>query len=361
MEKVDVAVVGLGLAGSAAAWALSRRGHRVAVFEAYRPGHRRGSSHGHARIFRHAYLDDLYVELAVRAERLWDRLAAEAGEQLLIRTGGVDHGATREPVRMAGLLREHGIDTELLDAGEAARRWPALRFDGPVVYDPRAGVLDPEATMAATTRLAAASGAQVAYDTPVRGLEPDEDGARVRTDAGTWHARTVVVAAGGWIAPLLAGLVPLPALTVTQQQVFFFAPRGPADTWPTLVHDSTTETMYGLPEGPLIKIGEHVPGSRTTADTRDFVVDPAARERAVSNVRRWLPGLDPQPRSEASCLYTSTANEDFVLDRHGPFVICSACSGHGAKFTPLIGELVADLVDGRPPIPRFALPSSPVP
>jgi monomeric sarcosine oxidase len=356
VESVDVAVVGLGLAGSAAAWAVSRRGHRVAAFEAYQPGHHRGSSHGHARIFRHAYLDDLYVELAVRAGRLWDRLAAEAGEPLLVRTGGIDHGPTREPVRMAGLLREHGIAAELLEAGEAARRWPGLRFDGPVVYDPRAGVLDPEAAMAAATRLAAAAGARVAYDTTVRGLEPDGTGVRIRTDAGTWHARTVVVAAGGWTAPLLTGLVPLPPLTVTQQQVFFFAPREPG-AWPTLVHDDAAAMMYGLPEGSLIKIGEHEPGTKTAADTRDFVVDPAARDRAVSYVRRWLPGLDPEPRSEVTCLYTSTADEDFILDRSGPFVICSACSGHGAKFTPLIGELVADLVDGEPAIPRFALPN----
>ncbi|MGH3391153.1 MAG: FAD-dependent oxidoreductase, partial [Actinomadura sp.] len=278
MGNVDVAVVGLGLAGSAATWAVSRRGHRVAAFEAYGPGHLHGSSHGRARIFRHAYLDDLYVELAVRAGRLWDRLAAESGEALLVRTGGVDHGPAREPDRMAGLLRGHGIPAELLTADEAARRWPGVRFDGPVAYDPRAGVLDPEATMAAATRLAIAAGAHIAYDTPVRALEPDGTGVRIRTGAGTWHARTVVVAAGGWTAPLLTGLVPLPALSVTQQQVFFFAPREPGPAWPTLVHDAEGDSdsdavmMYGLPEGPLIKIGEHEPGTRTTADGRDFVV-----------------------------------------------------------------------------------------
>src|SRR5262245_40798782 len=113
MESVDVAVVGLGLAGSAAAWAVSRRGHRVAAFAAHEPGHRRGSSHGHARIFRHAYLDALYVDLAVRARRLWERLGDEAGAPLLVQTGGIDHGPAREPKRLAGLLREHGIDAEL--------------------------------------------------------------------------------------------------------------------------------------------------------------------------------------------------------------------------------------------------------
>jgi sarcosine oxidase len=356
MQHVDVAVVGLGLAGAAAAWAVSRRGHSVAAFEAYAPGHRRGSSHGHARIFRRAYLDPLYVELTGRAGRLWDRLSDEAAEPLLTRTGGVDHGSAREPARMAGLLQEHGVAAELLDAREAARRWPGIRFEGPVMYDPEGGAIDPESAMAALVRLAGTAGATVSYDTPVRGLEPDDHGVRIRTDAGTWHAGTVIVSAGAWTGPLLDGLVPLPPLTVTQQQVFYFAPRAPGP-WPTIVHGQSPDLldMYALPEGPYVKVGEHVNGSVTTADARDFVVDPVARDRALSYVRRWLPGLDPEPRSEATCLYTSTPSEDFVLDRHGPFVVCSPCSGHGAKFTPLIGELAADLVDGHPPIDRFAL------
>lgn len=354
MDDIDVAIVGLGLAGSAAAWALSRRGRSVAAFEAYGPGHRRGSSHGHARIFRRAYLDPLYVELTGRAGRLWEELEEQAGERLLTRTGGVDHGPGREPERMAALLREHGVAAELLDPAEAARRWPGIRFEGPVVFDPEGGVLDPEAAMAALVRLAVDAGAHVAYDTPVRALRPDSDGVTLTTDTGTWRARTVVVAAGGWTGPLLDGLVPLPPLTVTQQQVFFFDREDPGP-WPTVVHGETSLDLYALPEGPYFKVGEHVNGAVTTADDRDFTVDPAARERAVAYAREWLPGLDPVPRSELTCLYTSTPNEDFVLDRRGPFVVASACSGHGAKFTPLLGELVADLVDGHKPIDRFAL------
>ncbi|MCO6010324.1 N-methyl-L-tryptophan oxidase [Actinoallomurus purpureus] len=354
MDDIDVAIVGLGLAGSAAARAVSRRGRSVAAFEAYGPGHRRGSSHGRARIFRRAYLDPLYVELTGRAGRLWEELGEQAGERLLTRTGGVDHGRGREPERMARLLRDHGVAAELLDPAEAARRWPGIRFTGPVVLDPEGGVVDPEAAIAALVRLAAEDGAHIAYDTPVRTMEPDSTGVRLRTDEGTWHARTVVVAAGGWTGPLLDGLVPLPPLTVTRQQVFFFAPED-AGPWPTVVHGETSLDLYALPEGPYVKLGEHAPGPVTTAADRDFTVDPAARERAMAYARTWLPGLDPVPRSELTCLYTWTPDEDFVIDRRGPFVVCSPCSGHGAKFTPLLGELAADLVDGRPPIDRFAL------
>lgn len=172
----------------------------------------------------------------------------------------------------------------------------------------------------------------------------------------TWHARTLVVAAGAWTGPLLDGLVPLPPLTVTQQQVFFFEPREPGP-WPTIVHSSSGEGLdiYALPEGPWVKLGEHLGSTVTTAEARDFTVDPEARERALAYVREWLPGLDPAPRSEVTCLYTWAPGEDFVLDRHGPIVVCSPCSGHGAKFAPLIGELVTDLLEGAPPIDRFAL------
>jgi monomeric sarcosine oxidase len=357
MRHVDVAVVGLGLAGAAAAWAVSGRGRSVAAFEAYGPGHERGSSHGKARIFRRAYLDPLYVDLTGRAGRLWDRLSDEAGTPLLTRTGGIDHGPAREPERMVELLRAHGVGAELLSKEEAGRRYPGMRFDGPAAYDPEGGTIDPEAAVAAMVRLAAGKGAHIAYDTPVRSLEPHGDGAAIHTDDGTWYADTVIVAAGAWIGPLLDGLVRLPPLAVTQQQVFFFSPLedGP---WPTLVHGESADTLdiYGLTEGPYVKVAEHTKGTLTTAATRDYTVDPAARDRTIAYVRRWLPGLDPEPRAEKTCLYTSTANEDFVIDRRGPFVVCSPCSGHGAKFTPLIGELAADLVDGLRPIERFALP-----
>jgi sarcosine oxidase len=359
---VDVAVVGLGLGGAATAWALSRQGGRsVAAFDAFEPGHVRGSSHGHARIFRRAYPDPFYIELTGRAERLWEDLQAAAGETLLTRVGGLDHGSGREPERLVALLRRQGAAAELLDPDEAARRYPALRFDGPVAFTPGSGVIDPERTIGVLTRLAERAGAHIAYNTKVESVEPAGDGVRLRTAAGECRAGAAVVAAGAWTGPLLAGLLPLPLpLTVTQQQVFFFRPRAGLDdhAWPTLIHqpDADGTAVYGLPEGGLYKLGEHALGNPpTSGDARTFTINPAARDRAVNYVRRWLPGLDPAPVQETTCLYTATPNEDFVLDRHGPIVICSACSGHGAKFTPLIGELAAGLAVGRPPLPRFTL------
>jgi monomeric sarcosine oxidase len=368
--RADLIIVGAGLAGAAAAYAATRRGLTVVVLEAFGPGHRNGSSHGSARIFRRAYPDPLYVRLTGEAGRRWRALEAASGERLLRLTGAIDFGGEREPERLHRVLTEGGVPAELLPEQAAAERWPFINFDGlgPVMYHQEAGVIDPDRAIAAMLRLAAESGADVRFDTPVEQLAaaPGGGGAVAFTAGETFTAPVAVVAAGPWIEPLLAGLVELPRLTVTQQQVFHFAPatgREP-DPWPVFIHFDGSGYRYGLPGGRdggvpgAVKIGEHDPGLATTAAGRDFRIDPAARDRVSAFVAGRLPGLDPAPGHEASCLYTWTANEDFILDRPGggPFVVASPCSGHGAKFAPLVGEIIADLAVGRPAAdPRFTL------
>ena len=363
----DLIVVGAGLAGSAAAWAASARGMSVVVLEAFAPGHRRGSSHGSARIFRRAYPDPLYVRLTGHAGERWRQLEAEAGESLLHQTGGLDFGALRDPEQLHAVLTSCGVPASLHSPDEAAERWPFISFAGvgQVMFHAEAGVLDPDRAMAAMLRLAAARGADIRFDTPVTRLaaNPDGDGALVHTDSGTFAAPVVAIAAGAWLSPLAAGLVRLPALTVIQQQVFHFAPlRESATAWPIFIFQDEIDDCYGLPGGRdgrvpgAIKLGEHYDGKITTAADRDYAVDPAARARTIAFAERRLPGLAGDPVNEVTCLYTSTANEDFILDRTGPFVIASACSGHGAKFAPLLGEIIADLAAGKPtPDPRFSL------
>jgi monomeric sarcosine oxidase len=373
--RADLIIVGAGLAGAAAARSASARGANVVVLEQFGPGHRNGSSHGSARIFRRAYPDPLYVDLTGQAGERWRQLEADAGERLLTLTGGIDFGATRDPEALHAVLTERGVPAELFPPQEAARRWPQFDFTsaGQVLFHEDCGILDPDRAIAAMLGLAAESGADIRFGAQVTGLEAGGDGAIVRTQDDSFTAPVAVVAAGAWIAPLLAGLIALPALTVTQQQVFHFAPRQqaaqptdhPADQpWPVFIVQDETDNCYGLPGGRdgevpgAIKIGEHSPGTVTTAAGRDFRVDPASRDQVTSFAKRRLPGLDPRPVNEVTCLYTWTANEDFILDRPGggPFVIASPCSGHGAKFAPLLGELIARLAAGEPaPEPRFTL------
>lgn len=361
-ERADVVIVGAGLAGSAAARALAGRGRSVVLLEAFQPGHRRGSSHGSARIFRRAYPDPLYVRLTGQAQVLWRQLADEAGEELVTPAGALDFGPAREQEKMYEILAGFGVAAELLPPEAAAERWPGMSFGAdPVLFHPDGGVIDPERAMAAMRGTAAALGARICYGSPVLRVEAGPADATVHTADRSWRAPAVIVAAGAWLEPLLSGQVPLPPLAVTQEEVFHFAQRAPARPWPVFIHHDEV-TMYGLPAGRdgevpgAVKLGAHFRGPVTTADDRDGIVRPQARDRASGFVRDRLAGLDPAPVGEVTCLYTSTPSQDFILDRHGPFVVCSPCSGHGAKFAPLAGEIAADLAcGGAPPEPRFTL------
>ena len=368
-SAADLIVVGAGLAGSAAAWAASKRGMSVIVLEAFEPGHENGSSHGSARIFRRVYDDPLYVRLTGQAGDLWGQLEDESDETLIHVTGGLDFGTLRDLGRQHEMLTECGVRAELVPAEEARRRWPGFSFDGPAIYQADAGALDPDRAMSAMLRLATAHGARVHFGTRVTDVETTPGGgARVRTSPGEeeFTAPVVVIAAGAWLQPLMAGLLPLPALTVTQEQVLHLPPLAPVDEgnpWPAFIYEDEETCFYGLSGGRdgvvpgAVKIGEHHAGKVTTAAARDFALDPGKRQRVLDFAARHLPGLDNSKiASETTCLYTSTGNLDFILDRHGPFVVASACSGHGAKFAPLLGEIIVDLAAGKPsPHSRFTL------
>ena len=366
-NRARVIVIGAGLMGAASTLSLARRGHDVLTLEARAPGHREGSSHGSTRIVRRSYLDPDYLEMTGRAFELWRELEQLAGTRLLTMTGALECGVGRQPRRLHEALSAAGVPSELVGPDAARERWPQVRLDGDVLYQPDAGVVDSELAVTELLRLAREAGARVEHETPVLSIEEEAGGVRVHTAAGPIAADVVVAAAGPWVSPLLAGVVDLPPLTVTRQQVFHFAPADAGRAagqapWPVVVYGDGTISVYALPGGPdglvvgNVKIAEHNPGPVTTADERDGRIDGAGRRRVVDHVRRsWL-GLDPDPVAEYTCLYTWTPDEGFILDRVGPIVVCSPCSGHGAKFTPLVGEWVADLADGRAlPYARFGL------
>jgi sarcosine oxidase len=349
-NEFDVIVVGAGLMGSATAWSLARRGRSVLLLEQFGLGHQNGSSHGSARIVRRGYSDALYTRLTGEAFELWRELERESGVGLLRILGGVEFGAARDANGVASQMTRAGVPHEWLSADEAAGRWPGMQFEGKVLFHPQAGTVDADRALTAFAACAVRRAAELRHDAEVVRLVPGDGQAEIElADGGRIAAETVVVAAGAWAGPLLSGLVTLPALAVTQQQIFHFPRSDPdAEAWPSVIHEAA-ESIYhlagGRDGGPADdrKIAEHRHGAPATAAERTGEVDAASRARIVAYVERWLPGLDPRPRGEATCLYTSTPSEDFVLDRVGAVVVCSPCSGHGAKFAPLIGELTADL------------------
>jgi sarcosine oxidase len=328
---MKVAVVGGGVMGGATAWQLARRGVDVTLYERFGPGHVRGSSHGGSRIFRFAYDIPEYVDLARAALDGWRQLEADAGASLLDVTGGVDHGPAVEIARLSAGMAASGAVHEVVDAAEAERRFPGMRFDEAVLVHPDGGRCRADAAVAALQRLV-----DTRYDAPV-------------DDIGSLDADVVVVAAGAW-TPALVPDLELPALTPTLEQIVHFRPRIDA-TWPSFIHRQANGVgVYGLETpGEGIKVAEHHVGAVVEPDRRSFDVDPEYVDRITAYVERWFPGLDPTPVFPATCLYTSTANEDFLLDRVGDVVIVSACSGHGFKFAPEIGRLAADLALGEPP------------
>lgn len=367
--EADVVVVGAGMMGASVAWAAVRRGLSVVLVEQFDIGHARGSSHGSARIARRAYADPLYARMTGLAFESWRELELDTGARLLRLTGGLDHGPGRAVPQIAATLRELGVPHELLPGEEAQRRWPGMLFEGEVLHHAQAGTVDAAATVAAASSRAGELGAMLAPRTRLLGLQVEGDRrVVVRTDRGEVRAARVVVAAGAWVADLVRDVLTvagaaLPSLAVTQQQIFHFPRRPGVPEWPVELHTGVLDT-YSLPGGTdggpsgARKIAEHVadvPTSReTTPSTRTGVVHERARALIVEHVQQWLPGLVPEPFAEATCLYTTTPDEDFVLDRVGPVVLCSPCSGHGAKFAPLIGELAVDLVTGFSTTPAGA-------
>jgi monomeric sarcosine oxidase len=361
--EIDVVVVGAGLTGAATAWALSRAGHSVTVFDAFNFGHDKGSSHGTSRIFRRIYPDALYVEMTGRALDGWRKLEADSGARLLQVHGGIDHGRHRDPQALAAVAAEHHLAHDLLSPAEAQQRWPGMFFDGPVLFQPDAGVVNADASIAAFLDVARRGGARLVSHAPVETIEVRDDHVLVHAGESV-RARRVVLAVGGWLPDLLDTWnlgIPLPPVQVTQQQVFHFRQRDPKTVFPVLVHKDRHQ-IFGLPSGgdggpqPAMKIARHDGGTPTTAGTRSGLIDAVGRQLIVDYVDRWLPGLDPGPVAEGTCLYTMTEDDDFILDRQGPVVVASPCSGHGAKFAPLLGEMIADLALGRAEAhPRFAL------
>lgn len=344
----QVIIIGAGAMGSATAWWLARSGKEVLVLEQFSPGHVRGSSHGTTRIFRLAYPDPLYVDMARRALPLWREIEDTTGTDLLMTTGGIDFGDPAAVEAIASSLTCSGVPHQVAGPAEAAARWPGFAFESAVLYQPDAGRLLADEAVRTLQEGAAGAGADMRFDEPVQAIAPDGhaglDGVAVTTERGRYRARRAVITAGAWLPELAAGLFELPALTVTREQVFHFPSRLVESSWPSFIHHGGT-AMYGLqaPGAEGVKVAEHHTGAPTTATGRTFELDEVGRQRLMRRVAAVLPGLDPTPVAGTTCLYTNTGDESFIVERRGPIVVGSPCSGHGFKFVPLIGRRLAGL------------------
>ncbi|MCP3407413.1 N-methyl-L-tryptophan oxidase [Bradyrhizobium sp. CCGB01] len=372
-EQADFVVVGLGAMGSAILYQLAKRGVHAIGIDRFAPPHRMGSSHGETRITRQAVGEGgVYAPLVLNSHRIWRELEADTGERLLNDCGVLvmgpgtgptsHHGKPDFVARSVEVAREFGIEHEILDGTEVARRFPqflGLAGNEKAYYEPGGGYVFPERCISAQLSRASQLGAQIR--TGVEILSIDQRGmVRIETSSGTIQAKQVVVTAGGWTAPLLG--TPFDRLLTVNRQVLHwyelddlaaYGPDAPAFIW---MHGATdVDYLYGFPPLPgdrRIKVATEQYETRTTADTINREVDPEeSAEMYRRHVHARLAGATPRVAQAAACLYTVTPDRGFIIDhhpRHDRIFVVSACSGHGFKHSAGIGDVVAErLTEGR--------------
>ena len=359
METFDAIVVGLGAHGSAAAASLARRGQRVLGLERFGRGDGFGSSGGWSRMIRLAYFEDSgYVPLARASWDRWRDLEAEADTDLLAQTGGLYAGPadSRPVVGAIRSAREHRLAHEVLDAAEIHRRWPIFEPapDTVGLAEEQAGALRIDRANAAHLSVAERRGARLSFGRHVVGWRPTAGGgfeveSADHTIVGADH---LVLTAGPWLGQLVADLR-LP-LRVEREVPCWFSPTVDpasigADRLPVWVMMDGGTAFYGIPHDPDLglKVSIHHRGAFVDPDEVERVVSRADVERVRTFLRTRMPAANGPLANAQVCLYTNTPDEGFIIDRHPAapgMAFASACSGHGFKFAPLIGDILADLV-----------------
>ena len=325
--QAEVAVVGAGIMGSATAYALARQGRDVVLLEQFRVGNNRGSSHGRSRIVRLAYPEVEFVELAKEAFAGWRELEEESGQELLELNGLLELVETSAQ-SSADALAAAGAEYELLDADGAASRWPVGVPDGwTVLFQPEAGIVRADLAHRAFVDGALAHGARLEEETRVESLDGLD-------------AKVIVVTAGPWIGDFFPDL---PVRTTRETLAYFRREGAPLPAVAQLDPETRGHLIYSLHD-PVhgLKAGVHH-GGVTIGPDEPGEPDPAVVERVSKWIARTYLDADPDPIGAETCMYTTTPDEHFILERRGKIVIGSACSGHGFKFAPAIGSRLAAL------------------
>lgn len=367
-ETFDTIVLGAGAMGSATSYYLSKQGQKVLLLEQFELDHQNGSSYGFSRIIRYSYDYPEYVELAKDNYPLWFAVEDELGEKLVIKTGGIDFGPADDDMFKNTIksVKDSNIDHEMLSLDEAHKRFPQFRFadDFKVLYQPDSGLVRASAAVLGHIKLAQNHGAIVKDKCPVQSINIHSDSVDVTANGETFFAGRLVVTAGSWAKFLLEQSdIHLP-LSILRCQLNFLLPENlneqySAENCPVYIgHVSTLypETVYGIPSHHEsgFKIAFH--GGKPVNHPSE--VNRTPDEDNVTNLRKFMKNHIPQvasaPLKESRiCLYTMTPDEHFIVDTHPEFshvAIGAGFSGHGFKFSTIIGKMLTDIVlEGETP------------
>jgi sarcosine oxidase len=369
-KRYDVAIIGMGTMGSFAAVELARRGFSVVGFDQFTPPHTRGSHTGGTRVFRLAYPEGTgYVQLAQRAGQLWDEASERFGTHLLHRNGMLYMGRPDDPficdIVDSGTINQ--LDLETLSAADVYRCFPAFEIpdDYVGIFDTQAGWIDVDASITFSHKYAKTLGVDCRFDQTVTGWDRSATGIRVHLEHETVTAARLLITAGAWSGNLLRSLqIPL---VIKRKVLAWFEPLVPhlftPDRLP--VFTFSENAIYGFPSQPGlgVKMAEHLGGSYLPdADSPVPPPGPADLDPIAAIAAKYMPRIatnfaDAKSRlvRSATCLYTTTPDEDFIVDRHPEFpnvAFAAGFSGHGFKFAPLIAVALADLVEhGKTSLP----------
>lgn len=348
----DVIVIGIGGMGSATMYQLALRGCKVLGIEQNNIPHDLGSSHGINRIIRLGYAEgEQYVPMVKRSYHLWDELGRKVKEKLLFITGGVDAGRL-----VGGVLKscaKHRLACEELTAKSLRKQFPGFQLPAKmrVVYQPKSGFVLSERSIVAHVSLALDLGAEIHAREQVKEWKVEKGTVFVRTDHGSYRSRKLVITAGPWAAKAIK---PLKGVVQPERQVLLWVqPKRPElfqmGAFPVFYMQAGDEKFYGFPIFgiPGFKIGKynHLK-QKVDPDTMDRECHREDELVLRKAIRKYFPDADGPTIAMKTCLFSNTEDEHFILDLHPDFpqvAIAAGFSGHGYKFCPVVGEIMADL------------------
>jgi monomeric sarcosine oxidase len=363
----DVIVLGGGIVGASTAYALRNKGQNVLLLEQFEPGHTHGSSHGDGRIVRFNYTEAIYVEMAMLGYPAWERVSKAAGKPLIQKTGLLEYGAADcLPIQITEAnLKQYNIAYETLTPTEANRRFPQYYFaeNTSIIYQPEGAVAFATPAVQALWQVYRENGGTAITGKRIADISiHDESVTLTDSEGAAYNTARLVIAAGGWAKEILARIGLDVPLEVTQELLAYFPPKDDmvnhrVGAMPIAIdyHGDTDHPFYCLPIVDIggVKVGWHHTGSIIQPNAERFISE-SILNGMCDWIRRFFPHLQPEPLETVTCLYTNTPDYHFILDKHPHYqhvVIASGFSGHGFKFGPILGELLAGLaLDERLPL-----------